>query len=334
MNFKKIFPKQKPIIVAEIGNNHEGNFNKALKLIDAAVLSGADAVKFQTYKIENYYSERFTEKKRFRRLKKFQLSYDQFKKLSIYAKNKKIVFYSTPFDMESAHFLNKIQKLFKISSGDNNFISLIKLINKFKKPTILSTGLTNFKEIKQIANYFSGRKNKNNLGLLHCVSKYPASNEDLNLKSIPFLKKKFSHYEIGYSDHSLGIDSCKVALNLGAFMIEKHFTLDKNTSNFHDHKISANPDELKDLVNFANNLELMLGEMKKKPREDELKNIKGLRRSAYLKNNLAKDQKLFKTNIIWQRPHMPNQKNVSSHFGKRAKNDLKKGSLILKKDFK
>ena len=110
MNFKKIFPKQKPIIVAEIGNNHEGNFNKALKLIDAAVLSGADAVKFQTYKIENYYSERFTEKKRFRRLKKFQLSYDQFKKLSIYAKNKKIVFYSTPFDMESAHFLNKIQK--------------------------------------------------------------------------------------------------------------------------------------------------------------------------------------------------------------------------------
>ncbi len=334
MNFRKLFPKRKPIIVAEIGNNHEGNFNRALKLIDAAVLSGADAVKFQTYKIENYYSERFTEKKRFKRLKKFQFSYEQFRRLSIYAKNKKIIFYSTPFDIESAHFLNKIQKLFKISSGDNNFFPLIRLINKFKKPTILSTGLTNLKEIKHVVNYFSGRKNKNNLGLLHCISKYPASNEDLNLKSISFLKKKFPYYEIGYSDHSLSIDSCKVALSLGAFMIEKHFTLDKNTSNFHDHKISATPDELKNLVNFANDLEPMLGDMKKNPNKSELKNIKGLRRSAYLKNDLAKNQKLIKTNVIWQRPHIPNQKNIEDYLGKFARNDLKKGLLISKKDFK
>ena len=135
---------------------------------------------------------------------------------------------------------------------------MIEVIKKFKKPIILSTGLINLSEIKRLINQFSDRKNKKNFGLLHCVSKYPALNKDLNLRSISFLKKKFPHYEIGYSDHSLNIDSCKIAMNLGASIIEKHFTLDKNFSNFHDHKISANPHELKDLVDFSNNLKLML----------------------------------------------------------------------------
>ena len=163
--FKDIFKKDQPIIVAEAGNNHEGDFNRAIKLIDAAVDSGASAVKFQTYKVDSYYSERYTDKKRYKRLKKFQLSFDQFKKLSIYSNKKNIVFFSTPFDLESAIFLNTIQKLFKISSGDNNFLSLINLIKTFNKPVILSTGLMEYDEIKKLTNKFSSYAFKNKLAL-------------------------------------------------------------------------------------------------------------------------------------------------------------------------
>ena len=141
MNFKNIFKKENPIIVAEIGNNHEGEFNKAINLIDAAAKSGADAVKFQTYKVESYYNKKFTEKKRFNRLKKFQLTFEEFEKLSKYSKKRGIIFFSTPFDIESAIFLNKIQRLFKISSGDNNFYPLINVLKSFGKPLIISTGL-------------------------------------------------------------------------------------------------------------------------------------------------------------------------------------------------
>ena len=196
MNFKDFFKNNKPIIVAEIGNNHEGNFETAIRLIDKALEAGADAVKFQTYKIENYYNKTFTEKKRYKKLKKFQLSYEQFEKLSNYSKAKKKNFFSTPFDLESALFLNKIQNLFKISSGDNNFMELIKLIIKFNKPIIFSTGLIDFEQIRNITKEFSEYAYKNKLAILHCVSKYPTLEADLNLNSIKFLKEKFPQYEI------------------------------------------------------------------------------------------------------------------------------------------
>ena len=335
MKFKNIFSNKKPPIIAEIGNNHEGDFNRAIKLIDAAVDSGASAVKFQTYKVESYYSEKYTDKKRFKRLKKFQLSFDQFKKLSIYSKKKNIVFFSTPFDLESAFFLNKIQKLFKISSGDNNFLPLIKLIKKFNKPVILSTGLMEYKEIKKLTAEFSSYAYKNKLALLHCISKYPALNKDLNLNSIKFLKKKFPQFEIGYSDHSINSDTCKVALTLGSFLIEKHFTLNKNTSNFHDHKISATPDELKSIVEFSKNIRSILGDLKKSPDKSEKTNTINLRRSPYLIKDLKKNQKLNINNIIWLRPY--NQKSFSSVDilkKKISKKNLKKGDLLLKKNFK
>ena len=331
MNFKNIFLKSKPIIVAEIGNNHEGNFNRAIKLIDAAINSGADAVKFQTYRIEAYYNRKYTDKKRYKRLKKFQLSFDEFEKLSVYSKKKKIVFYSTPFDLESALFLNKIQKLFKISSGDNNFLSLIKLIKTFNKPIVLSTGLLKYEEIKKITKEFSNYDYSNKLAILHCVSKYPALNDDLNLNSIKFLKKKLPQYEIGYSDHSLNVDSCKVAIALGSYMVEKHFTLNKNTSDFHDHKISSNPKEFKELVEFSKNIGSMLGKLQKLPKKSEIKNIKNFRRSPYANKDIPKGNKIFLNDITWLRPIKTSAlNNIKLIKNKRVIKNIKKGDLVKK----
>lgn len=335
MDFKQIFKKKKPIIVAEIGNNHEGNFSKAIKLIDSASKSGADAVKFQTYRIESYYNQKFTEKKRFKRLKKFQLTFEEFAKLSNYTKKKGLVFYSTPFDIDSAIFLNKIQKLFKISSGDNNFYPLIELLKSFNKPIIISTGLLNYSDIKKLTKQFDYYKDKNKLGILHCVSSYPATDKILNLNSVRFLKEKFPKFKIGYSDHSLGIDSCKIAIILGAFMVEKHFTLDKNTSNFHDHKISANPTELKDLVNFSNNFKSMLGDYKKIAKIQEIKNKKNLRRSAYFKRDIRSGYRVLSRDIDWLRPFNNSSiKSLRELKRKKLLKNVKKGDLIIKGVFK
>ncbi len=331
MNFKNIFKKENPIIVAEIGNNHEGEFNKAINLIDAAAKSGADAVKFQTYKVESYYNKKFTEKKRFNRLKKFQLTFEEFEKLSKYSKKRGIIFFSTPFDIESAIFLNKIQRLFKISSGDNNFYPLINVLKSFGKPLIISTGLLSHKEIKKLTYKLGIYKNKNKLGLLHCVSDYPAHNNDLNLSSISFLKKKFPEFNIGYSDHSLGIDSCKIAMMLGAFMIEKHFTLNKNTSSFHDHKISAEPKELLSLVNFSKNFIPMIGDFGKNPKRKELSNVKNLRRSAYFKRQMDNGTKIFSKDIVWLRPYKNSSiKNLKQIEGKKLNKNVKKNDLLTK----
>tara|TARA_Y100000590_G_scaffold453393_1_gene598363 strand:- start:625 stop:1638 length:1014 start_codon:yes stop_codon:yes gene_type:complete len=337
MSLKKIFKKNDSIVVAEIGNNHEGDFNQALKLIDAASISGADAVKFQTYKLDLFYAKRYVDKKRLKRLKKFQLSFEQFYNLSKYSKKKKIAFFSTPLDLESALFLNKIQKIFKISSSDNNFLPLINLIKKFKKPLIISTGLLYYNEIKKLIRNIKNF-NKKKLILLHCVSNYPASKKELNLNSIPFLKKKLPKFKIGYSDHSLGIDACKIALSMGSVIVEKHFTLDKNFSNFHDHKISANPKEMKDLCNFANSIQSMLGYFNKKPSYDEINNYENLRRSPYLKQNIITGEKITDDKIEWLRPGIGiKYKEKKLLKNKISKKNIEKGTLLNKKilkDFK
>ena len=244
---------------------------------------------------------------------------------------KGIIFFSTPFDIESAIFLNKIQRLFKISSGDNNFYPLINVLKSFVKPLIFSTGLLSHKEIKKLTYKLGIYKNKNKLGLLHCVSDYPAHNNDLNLSSICFLKKKFPEFNIGYSDHSLGIDSCKIAMMLGAFMIEKHFTLNKNTSSFHDHKISAEPKELLSLVNFSKNFIPMIGDFGKNPKRKELSNVKNLRRSAYFKRQMDNGTKIFSKDIVWLRPYKNSSiKNLKQIEGKKLNKNVKKNDLLTK----
>ena len=223
---------KKVFIIAEIGNNHEGNFELAKEMISKAAKAGVDAVKFQTFIPENLVCNE--DKTRLKQLSKFQLSYNQFKDLSLFAEEKSVIFFSTPFDLKSAEFLNSIQPLFKIASGDNNFFPLIDIVAQFKKPMIVSTGVADLDLIKKIYDrIFSIWKNKNSnpgLALLHCVSSYPVPHDQANLSTISFLNKEFPDVAIGYSDHTLGIDAAVSSVFCGAKIIEKHFTIDKNYS--------------------------------------------------------------------------------------------------------
>ena len=184
--------KNKIFIVAEVGNNHEGNISNAYKLIEKAKDSGVDAVKFQTYNVKKYYSTS-SDIKRIKKLEKFQLSHQSLIKLSKYAKKLGLIFFSTPFDLDSAIFLNKLQNIFKISSGDNDFYNLIEKVLTFKKPIIISTGMLSYKEIKKLYNFINNNKFKNQICFLHCVSSYPAQLR-VKFKFNNLFKRKFRLY--------------------------------------------------------------------------------------------------------------------------------------------
>ena len=328
-NIKKTF------IIAEVGNNHEGDFRLAKKLIVKAKKCGADAVKFQTIipELLNIASD----KKRIKQLKKFQFSFEQFKKLAKHAKKNKIIFISTPTDLESAEFLNKIQRYFKIASGDNDYYSLIKKIASFNKPIILSTGLSDIENIynskKLIFNEWKkNNAKKNTLTLMHCVSSYPVEKQYANLTAIKSLKSRFKNCIIGYSDHTTGILACTIAVAYGAKVIEKHFTLDKNQSNFRDHKLSADPKEMKQLVENIRLLELMKGNGKKKIETCEKNFIKSLRRSAVASRNLKKNKILSDKDIKWVRTTSGVKiKYKKIILGKKLKKDIEKDQIIFSK---
>ena len=244
--------ERKVLIVAEIGNNHEGNFTLAQELIGLAKEAGADAVKFQTFKPE-YISG--VDSKRLKRLQGFQFSHSQFQKLVTQASNLGIIFFSTPFDLMSAEFLNKIQPVFKIASSDNDNFQLIRKIAGFKKPMIVSTGLANLKLLDRVRDcvckIWSQYNTNPGLALLHCVSSYPTPPGQANLGAITSMKTRYPELVIGYSDHTLGIQAAISSVVLGAKIVEKHFTLDKNYSDFQDHQLSATPIELKKMVESA-----------------------------------------------------------------------------------
>jgi len=297
MNLNKL---KKTFIIAEIGNNHEGSFNVACKLIQEAKKAGVDAVKFQTFKTEDFISPH--DKKRFKKLKKFELSYEQFEKLSIIKKKNKLKFISTPLDIKSAFFLNNIVDCFKIASGDNNYYDLIKTVLNFNKPTFISTGLLDFPEVKSLIKFIKRVGfDISKLSLFHCVSDYPVSYKEANLLSVKFLKEKLP-LTVGYSDHTIGKEAAIIAVALGAKIIEKHFTLSNYFSKFRDHQISLNPKDMKQLVSSIEKTELMLGLEEKKIQNSEFKNLDLIRRSIYSANNFSKNSIIKKDMIKFLRP--------------------------------
>lgn len=332
MQFKKF---KKPYLIAEIGNNHEGNYKLAIKLVKLAKNSGADAVKFQTYITENFINPK--EIKRFKKLKKFELTFSEFKKIFTYCKKIKIDCFSTPFDEKSAIFLNKHQKKFKISSGDNNFDHLIKLIASFNKTIILSTGLSNINSLKKTINLInkiwkSKKKNKKELIILHCVSSYPVSKQEANIGAIPSLQKKFPNCTIGYSDHTIGNEAAILAATLGAKVIEKHFTLDNNFSNFRDHKLSANPKSLKELNQKLINVSILLGNSIKKIEKSEKNNLISMRRSIVAKKDIPKNSKIKYSDLKWTRPGDGITANQNYKVvGKKTKKKIRTNEKLLQK---
>ena len=320
---------KKPFLIAEVGNNHEGDYEVAKKLIFEASKCGVDAVKFQNFIPELYVNK--TDKKRIKQLSRFSLSQEQFYNLSRIAKKKKLKFISTPFDLESAKFLNKIVDYFKISSGDNKYHQLISKVLSFKRKTIISTGLLNLKELKKLYKFIiSIRKKKDEIAFLHCVASYPAKLEDINLERIDYIKKNFN-ITTGFSDHTIGLSSSIFAYFHGAEIIEKHFTLDNNYSKFRDHKLSLNPKDMKYLVKFFNEFAKINVPLKKDISRAEKSNLLNLRRSYYFNQNLQTGQKIKTHHLKYVRPAKKRGiYNVKNILNKKVKKNVYEDELVFK----
>ncbi|MBA65873.1 MAG: hypothetical protein CMG55_08750 [Candidatus Marinimicrobia bacterium] len=321
------------LIIAEIGNNHEGDFSLAKEMIYLAAESGVDAVKFQTFKTESFIST--LDNKRFKQLKSFELTYEQFNELSIIAKKQGLVFISTPLDIDTAKFLPTIVDAIKISSGDNNFVQLLRTVSKLNKPLILSSGLMNLKQIIKSVNIIQNSskkiKNKDELAILHCVTSYPVEPVDANLRAIQTLSNTFD-YTIGYSDHTIGINAAISAVSLGARIIEKHFTSDHNFSDFRDHQLSADLDEMTNMVSIIREIEQMFGTGEKNLQKSEEDIIKAVRRSIVAKKDLLKGHIIGYNDLTYLRPGdglEPAQE--IQIIGKKLKHNVAMGTKILLK---
>lgn len=291
------------LVVAEIGNNHEGSYALAEEMVGRAAEAGVSAVKFQTFRTEHYVSPR--DDARFERLKSFELSCDEFAKLAAVARSAGVMFLSTPFDVESMRFLEALVPAFKIASGDNTFFPLLEVAARTGKPLILSTGLASTTQISYakavVEHSWADAGIEQSMALLHCVSSYPVPPEQANLRAIESLRREFD-CTIGYSDHTLGIEACKIAVGLGARIIEKHFTLDKHLSDFRDHQLSADFDEMTKLVGGIQEIEVMLGSGEKVLAECERSAERTMRRSIVAARHLDAGAVLAWKDITWVRP--------------------------------
>ena len=334
MKIQNFNTKNKIFLIAEIGNNHEGNFNLAKKLIKLAKKNGADAVKFQYIDPRGLIHPKNNEK-RINQLNKFCLNINEIKKLKKYSGELKIIFLCSIFDFKNIKIFTKYMPAIKIPSGDNNNIKIIKDLLSLKKPMLFSTGMTNIILLKKILQDISKNKffNKDNFCLMHCISSYPLLDTDVNMNAIFSLKKL--GYEIGYSDHAIGIDACLVAASMGARIIEKHFTISHNYSSFRDHQHSADPKELFELSKKLIRINNMCGMEDKIITKNESKNIRSLRRGVYALNNLKKGKKINFNDIIFLRPEAEiNSIDVKNIIGKKLKINLKKLQEIKKKHFR
>ena len=308
-------PNKSPYVIAEIGYNHEGQFPLAMELIHQAKEAGANAVKFQTCIPELYIAAADAERRA--RLESFRLTNEHYRKLAVEAHSIGIDFFSTPLDPESAAFLNQIQKCFKIASGDNNYFDLLEQIAGYKKPILLSTGLLDLDGIRAsldvIKRINSFNDSPKQLAVMHCVTSYPVAPHHANLKAIQTLKAHFGQHTIGYSDHTLGVQACLDAYLLGAEVIEKHFTLRKDFSDFRDHQLSADPVELKMLIERLQETTERMGSGEKAPQECEHEFLAAIRRKAHVKEDLPAGTKLTSKDIVWQRDTKgiaPEQRNL------------------------
>jgi len=269
--------KKRIITIAEVGENHTGDMNIAKELIKQAASCGADYVKFQSYKPENF-KENDPELEWFRRV---SLSDESHFKLRDYAKKYKIKFMSSPFSLERAKFLCEKLRLkeIKIASGIMLNFNILDYVNKHADMVFLSTGMATVKEIRLALSHL---KKVKNCYILHCVTQYPCKDEEVNLRAILLLRKKFK-LPIGYSDHTIGIEACITAVALGAEVIEKHFTFDKKCLDGTDHILSATRDEFGKMVRETKRVAKMLGKEKKSPTKGE-KKILDFVRKRFLKN--------------------------------------------------
>lgn len=297
-------------IIAEAGVNHNGSFDLACKLVDAAKTAGVDCIKFQTFKSNNlvsnnaqkaeYQKDTTGEGSQFDMLKKLELSYDEFLALKGYCDQVGICFLSTPFDFESIDFLNSIDMPFwKIPSGEVTNYPYLVAIAKTGKPVVMSTGMCEMEEIESAIKVLRDN-GTDDIRLLHCNTEYPTPFEDVNLRAMQTMRDEFN-LEVGYSDHTKGIEVPIAAVALGATIIEKHFTLDRNMEG-PDHKASLEPDELVMMVQNIRHIEKALGIGYKTPSPSEIKNKAVARKSIVAKKRIEAGDVFTEDNMTVKRP--------------------------------
>lgn len=331
-------------VIAEAGVNHNGELLLAKKLVDAAVEAGANAVKFQTFKTELLvtqeaesaeYQKRNTlgETHQFEMLKKLELSEKDFVLIKEYCENKKIEFLSSPFDEESATFLIKNLGMgkVKIPSGEITNLPLIKHVSSFEKPLILSTGMCDLDEIKTAIETIQGY-GRSAISLLHCTSNYPCPYEEVNLNAMKTLEKTFQ-FPVGYSDHTAGIEVSIAAVAMGASIIEKHFTLDRNLPG-PDHRCSLEPKELRQMVSSIRNIEKAMGSEEKKPTDSEMEIAKKVRKTMVASRNLSTGTILTRNDLIAKRAGSGiSPKNLEQLIGKKLVISKKADQPVEWEDF-
>ena len=335
-----ISQKKSPFIIAEMSGNHNGSLSEALKIVDLASIAGADAIKLQTYTpdtitMKSKRSEFFIKDKKnlwknnslYDLYKKAHTPWSWHKKIFERAKNRKLIYFSSPFDETAVDLLEKLNvPLYKIASAENNHFPLLKKVAKTGKPVIMSTGLATLNELKESVNYL--RKNGcKQLALLKCTSAYPAEPKDLNLVTIRRLREIFN-CEVGFSDHSLGIGAAITAISYGATIIEKHFTVEKNKGV--DGAFSSEASEMKrlkeeSLVSWSSKGKVFFG-----PTKNE-KIFKKYRRSIYVSKNIKKGEVFSNNNIKVIRPSLGlHPKYFTDIIGKISKKDINKGEPFKK----
>lgn len=289
--------KTRTFIIAEAGVNHNGDLQLAKKLVEAAVCAGANAVKFQTFRTGKLVSKISPQMEM---LKKLELSEEAFRELKDFCFEKDILFLSTPFDEESLELLDRLEvPFFKVPSGEiTNFPFLLSIARK-KKPMIVSTGMATLQEVEEAVAVIRKAGNEDII-LLQCVSSYPANPADVNLRAMLTMKEAFG-LPVGYSDHTLGIEVALAAAALGACVIEKHFTLDKNLPG-PDHRASLDPEELKALVKGIRTVEAALGNGKKEPAASEQNTMEVARKSLVAACDISCGSVLTEKMIAIKRP--------------------------------
>lgn len=329
---------RRPYLIAEAGVNHEGDMDLAKRLIDEALEGGADAIKFQSYKAETIAStdspsywdlSKEPTESQYRLFKKYDRFWkSEYEVLARYCQDRGIEFLSTPFDVESARFLNDLMDVYKISSSDLNNKPFIDILCRYGKPVILSTGAAWMWEVEQSAGWIQAHGNP--LALLHCVLNYPTADVNANLAMIPELSRKFPDLLIGYSDHTLPgkMKTLEVAALLGARILEKHFTFDKSLPG-NDHYHAMDKEDIKCFRKRMEVLDQLFGERVKQPLESEAQARANARRSLVSARAIPAGKLVDSADITWKRPGRGiDPRDYDNLIGSRAAEDIAEDTVL------
>ena len=324
-------------IIAEAGVNHNGSLELAKKLVDIAVKSGVDAVKFQTFKagevttinadIAAYAKKNIGKKlKQIDLIKKVELKYDDFKILKKYCDKKDIIFLSTPHSFDAIDFLEDLVPAYKFGSGDLTNTPALKHAAKKNKPIILGTGMSTIQEVKKAIKTIK-KEGNDEIIALHCTTNYPCPIWEVNLKAMSTMKKELGCL-VGYSDHTLGLLVPTIAVAMGACVLEKHFTIDRNLPG-PDHKASLEPNELKKMVKEIRDTEKALGSYHKEPTNTEKKVMKLVRKSMVAKKDIKKGTIIAQDMLTVKRPGTGiSPVDIDNIIGKKTKQDISKNEIL------